>query len=93
MFDILPSTSVIICSRNRPRLLLDSVESMLGCDELPSEIIIMDQSDEPHAVLASLTSERGCQIRYQSTNTVGECPARNAAIRFAGNDILGFVQK
>jgi len=87
----LPPTSLIICSRNRPQLLLESVQSVLAGDEVPTELLIMDQSDQPHSVLASLTSDRGCLIRYQQTDTVGECPARNAGIRLARHDLLVFT--
>jgi hypothetical protein len=59
----LPS-SLIICSRNRPRLLLDTVESVLAGEELPTEIVVVDQGDEQHAELAQLGTIDGCDVRY-----------------------------
>ena len=87
----LPPASLIICSRNRPQLLWESVESVLHGDEVPSEIIVMDQSDEAHPILSTLTQERGCVIRYERTNTRGECPAKNIAIGLAQHDLLVFT--
>lgn len=87
----LPPTSLIICSRNRPQLLLESVESVLQGDETPTEILIMDQSDTPHSLLANLTTARECAIRYQRTSSIGECPARNEGIGLARYDLLVFT--
>ncbi len=86
-----PPVTLIICSRNRPQLLWESVESVLRGDEVPSELIVMDQSDETHPILSTLTQERGCQIRYERTRTLGECPAKNMAIRLARHDLLVFT--
>jgi GT2 family glycosyltransferase len=87
----LPPASVIICSRNRPQLLLESVESVLQGEAVPAELIIMDQSDNENMPLASMISKRGCQVRYVRTKTIGECPAKNEAIRLARHDILVFT--
>lgn len=87
----LPPATLIICSRNRPQLLWESVESVLQGDEVPSELIVMDQSNEAHPILSTLTQERGCQIRYERTKTLGECPAKNIAIQLADHDILVFT--
>lgn len=87
----LPATSLIICSRHRPQLLLESVVSILQGDEVPSELIIMDQSDTPHPTLASLTGHRGCVIRYRQTRRIGECPARNEGMAIAQHDLLVFT--
>ena len=87
----LPASSLIIPSRNRPELLLKTVESILQGDDLPREIIIIDQSDTPHPVLATLTTNRSCEIRYLWTKLVGVSRARNAGIAAAQSDILVFT--
>jgi GT2 family glycosyltransferase len=87
----LPGTSLIICSRNRPQLLLESVQSVLAGDEVPSELLIMDQSDQEHTTLANLRIERGWEIRYVRVRVIGECPAKNIAIGMARHDILVFT--
>jgi glycosyltransferase involved in cell wall biosynthesis len=60
----LPRSSVIVCSRNRHRYLLETVESVLRGRERPTEIVVVDQSDEPHAELAEMGLRDGCAIRY-----------------------------
>lgn len=87
----LPATSLIICSRNRARLLQESVESVLAGDALPSEILIMDQSAADDPYLSQLPPRRGCEIRYMRVQVVGECPARNEGIRQARHDALVFT--
>jgi GT2 family glycosyltransferase len=87
---IIPAT-VVICSRNRPELLEDSVQSVLDGYKLPSELIVVDQSDEPHPVLRSGTHPRGTVIRYERTNRIGECPAKNLALAVARHEIIVFT--
>lgn len=87
----LPPTSLIICSRNRPELLLETVESVLGGDEVPAEIVVVDQSASPHAVLPTLPAERGCAIRYVWTRTTGLSRATNIGVAAAAHDCLVFT--
>jgi GT2 family glycosyltransferase len=89
--DNLPASSLIICSRNRPQLLLESVESVLSGDAVPTELLIMDQSDRPHPILQSYQTARACDVRYVPVRVVGECPAKNIGIRMARYDILVFT--
>lgn len=49
-------SSLIICSRNRHQLLLETVESVLAGEVLPSEIVILDQSDTASDRLAELSA-------------------------------------
>jgi peptidoglycan/xylan/chitin deacetylase (PgdA/CDA1 family)/GT2 family glycosyltransferase len=86
-----PRTSLIICSRNRPQLLTETIESVLQGDEKPAEIIIVDQSDTPHPILARRSLLSGCEIRYLWTQSVGLCRARNIGIAAARYDILAFT--
>ncbi|MFN8473414.1 MAG: glycosyltransferase [Anaerolineae bacterium] len=87
----LPPTSLIICSRNRPKLLFESVASVLRGRATPTEILIMDQSDEPHPTLSTLGSVRGCDVRYVRTRARGESPAKNEAMAIARYPILVFT--
>jgi GT2 family glycosyltransferase len=84
----LPACSVIVCSRNRPRYLLETVESVLRASERPAEIVIVDQSDEPHPTLGSIGSRDGCTIRYLHSAERGVSRARNAGMRAAATDLL-----
>ena len=84
----LPPTSLAICSRNRPRLLRETVESILRGDEVPTEIVIVDQSDDPHPTLAARRTTTPCEIRYLWSRTRGSGQGRNAALVAAKHDLL-----
>jgi O-antigen biosynthesis protein len=86
-----PSTSLIICSRNRPKLLLECIESVLKGEELPTELCIIDQSDVPHPTLPGLRATRSCDIRYIWSQSIGLSRGRNAGIAVSRHDILSFT--
>lgn len=86
-----PQSSLLICSRNRPKLLLDTVVSILGGEDVPSEIIIVDQSIKFHAELARMRTERPCKIRYLHSKTIGASAGRNLGITSSRFDILIFL--
>ena len=87
----LPPTTLIICSRNRPDLLLESVRSILAGDEVPTELIIVDQSDAENKTLAALRTDRACEIRYCWSHTIGLSRANNLGIAQACHDLLVFT--
>ena len=87
----LPPSSVIVCSRNRPRYLLQTVESVLQGAERPAEIVIVDQSDEAHPTLGAMDSRDGCAIRYLHSRERGVSRARNAGMRAAATDLLVYT--
>jgi len=86
-----PPASVIVCSRNRPQLLVETIESILSGEEVPAEIVIVDQSDSANDALAARRHERGCEIQYMWTRSRGVSCARNAGASAARNDILVFT--
>jgi GT2 family glycosyltransferase len=86
----LPPASLIICSRNRPRLLLETVESVLRGDDLPTEILVVDQSDERSGALTALEEFAGCDLRYLWRSSRGLSRARNEATVVARHGILVF---
>lgn len=83
-------TSVIICSRERPCLLQDTVESVLAGDELPAEIVVVDQSAAPHPALSGWQGH-GCRVRYIHSATKGLSRARNLAIRAASHELIVII--
>lgn len=87
----LPPTSLIVCSRNRERLLVETVSSILEGDECPSEIIIIDQSDEPSDQLARLQSRACCEIRYVPSCERGVSRGRNLGAAIARHYLLVFT--
>lgn len=87
----LPACSLIICSRNRPRILADSVASVLAGAEVPAEIVIVDQSNAANPELATLTTDRPCRIRYIWTQSVGLSRANNMGSAAASHELLAFT--
>jgi GT2 family glycosyltransferase len=82
--------SVVICSRNRPALLGDAVESVLAGELLPGELVVVDQSDRPHPTLRTgLVGE--CDLRYLHSAETGLSRARNEGIRASGRPIVVFI--
>ncbi len=75
---ILPPASLVVCSRDRPRLLLDMVRSVLAGEHNPGEIVVVDQSASPHPALAAPGAFP--TVRYLWTKDVGVSRARNRGI-------------
>jgi GT2 family glycosyltransferase len=88
---MLPSTSHVIPSRERPGLLLDAVESILNGDVVPAEIIVVDQSRRPHERLLEMSTRPESRIRYVRVDSVGLSRARNIGIRAATHGIISFT--
>jgi GT2 family glycosyltransferase len=82
-----PDVSVIICSRNRPSLLLGGVRSVLSGDCVPLEIVVVDQSDVANDAVGEI-SER---VQYVPSKTVGAGRARNIGIRSSRGALLAFI--
>lgn len=86
-----PSSSVVICSRGRPRLLLDAVNSVLAMRRLPTELLVVDQSDEPQADLDAGTLVTPVTLRYLWQRDRGLSRARNVGLVAATGDIVAFL--
>jgi GT2 family glycosyltransferase len=85
-----PTVSVVVCSRNRPALLGDAVDSILRGDTLPLEIVVIDQSDAAHDDL----SERGqglAEVRYVWDRARGVSRARNLGVSLARGDAVALI--
>lgn len=91
MNDAVPLASLIISSRNRPRLLRDAVRSVLNAEQIPAEVVVIDQSDVRHPDLDRLTTDRSCDIRYIWTDQRGTSRGRNMGIGVARHPILAFI--
>lgn len=80
--------SVVIPTRNRPQLLRETVESILGGDRLPAELVVADQSPGPPPKLPARDQIDLLHLRLAST---GPSRARNAGIAAAHHDVLVFT--
>jgi GT2 family glycosyltransferase len=87
----LPATSLIICTRNRPRMLSATINSVLNGEEGPAELVIVDDSDARHPDLGTEVIAGGPKVRYLWTRSKGIGRARNAGIAVASNPILAFI--
>jgi len=83
--------SLIICSRNRPELLLDFVDSVLRGSSVPDEIVVVDQSNQPNNQLQLLDSGTDHLLRYVWSHTIGASRARNIGVKEAQHDLLVFA--
>ncbi|MDX6676920.1 MAG: hypothetical protein QOE31_972 [Solirubrobacteraceae bacterium] len=92
MSDASPLTAtVLICSRDRPSMLMQTVRSVLAGACVPSELLIVDQSALADDALASLGVVRGCAVRYLHSDTRGLSRARNIGLRAAGADVAVLI--
>lgn len=88
---VLPQSTLIICSRNRPKLLFETVESVLRGNDVPTEMIIVDQSAASLPELAEMKTERPCELRYIHSKTVGVGASRNLGISSSRFEVLIFI--
>jgi GT2 family glycosyltransferase len=87
----LPRASVIICTRNRPRLLRETIASILEGSLLPEEVVVVDQSATPDAGVTDLDAGRLTEIRYVPAEPAGLGRARNVGVAAAQHDVLVFA--
>jgi hypothetical protein len=83
--------SVLICSRDRPVMLAETVASVLEGRAVPRELLIVDQSAGGHPSLAAGGVVRGCAVRYLPSSTSGLSRARNVGLRAATCDVVVLI--
>ena len=83
--------SVVICSRERPGLLEDTVRSVLDGERVPAELVVVDQSVSANSALAATGTVRGCEVRYLHSDTSGLSRARNVGLRAARHDVAVLI--
>lgn len=90
---IVPSGSVVICSRNRPHLLRDCVHSLIAGTAQPTEIIVVDQSQQSDSTLEFLAADhsQSCRVHYHWTPQRGLSRAMNLAVGLAHHNFLLFT--
>src|SRR5690606_26684506 len=83
--------AVIVCSRDRPALLRDTIASIIGGSTVPRELLVIDQSREPDRHIEELTAPAGCELRYVWTRSAGLSRANNEGARLATSETLVFT--
>src|SRR6266436_395765 len=87
-----PQVSAIICTRNRPDLIAQSVVSVLKNTYPNFDVLIIDQSDTDasgQAVRALMESHSN--LRYVHSTIAGLSRAYNTGVRESTGDILAFT--
>jgi GT2 family glycosyltransferase len=88
---VLPDTSVVLCTRERPALVADSIDSVLSGRSLPEELVIVDQSETSNLGLSSRKETSGCRWNYVHSLSRGLSRARNEGARLARHSIIVFA--
>jgi glycosyltransferase involved in cell wall biosynthesis len=86
------NVSAIICTRNRPDLIGDAVESVLGNTYPASEVLVVDQSDDDRTgMVVRALAEGHPALRYIHTSKAGLSRAYNLGIRESSGELLAFT--
>lgn len=91
MIAIIPDTTLLICSRNRAKLLLDTIHSVLVGDTLPAEILVIDQSDRLNSAISAINTSAGCEIHVIWKHAHGLSKARNTGLQEARHEIITII--
>jgi len=90
-----PTISVVICTRNRPDALFDTLRSLRTQSRRADELLILDDGELSHADrdrIAPAAAEAATTWRIVPTHGIGLTASRNLAARFAQKgDILLFL--
>ena len=86
-----PLISALVCTRNRGRLVTDTVSSILENTHPNFELIVVDQSqnDETEQALKSLRPDP--RLKYLRSPTIGKGNALNAGMSQARGDIIAIT--
>ncbi|HSJ93951.1 MAG TPA: glycosyltransferase family 2 protein, partial [Gaiellaceae bacterium] len=79
MADALPPSTVVIATRDRPRLVREAVAAIQAGETVPEEILVVDQSVEP---------VEADGVRTVTVPARGVSAARNDGIRAAEHDVV-----
>lgn len=87
------STSVVICTRNRPEQFARCLMSVAESSVRPLEVVVVDQSssDCTGKVIEALSSKLVVPVHYLRLETVGHTVARNVGIKESRGDIIAFT--
>jgi GT2 family glycosyltransferase len=86
------SISVVICTRNRPNVIGQAIESVCQCDYSDFDVHIMDQStnDQTGVIVQDLAKRYGdkCKVHYHFLEKAGLSRAFNAFMRVSSGEII-----
>src|SRR4051794_27184153 len=84
-----PRVSVIIPTRNRPKLVVGAVQSALAQDGARVEVCVIDDASEPPVALPDELAEQVVLVRFDSHRGAGA--ARNAGLEATTAELVAFL--
>jgi GT2 family glycosyltransferase len=89
---VLPASSVVICTRDRPETLAQTLDSVLAQTYDRFDVLVVDQSKgEETAQLVSRMARDRPLLRYMRLHRAGLSRAYNAGIAGTGGQLLAFT--
>ncbi len=91
--DALPVVSIIIRTKDRPKLLSEAIRSVLDQQYRPIELVVVnDGGEDVKAILDSLADMAGLSYQYLHLHdNVGRGAAANEGIKAASGDFVAFL--
>ena len=84
------TTSVVVCTRDRPEALADCLEALAALDPAPEEVVVVDNAPEGDAT-RRVVEAAPLAVRYVEEPRPGLSAARNAGLRASTGDIIAFT--
>lgn len=82
-------TSVVVCTRDRPKQLVKCLESLQNLAPAPQEIIVVDNA--PSDEVTKQVVEKFPQIKYVRESQPGLSLARNTGIKYSQGEFIAFT--
>ena len=86
-----PPISVVMCSRDRAKLLAEALGAVLETDYPTFEVIVVDNAGSTHETRDFAANHPDDRVRYVSEPRPGLSRGRNRGLRAAAYDIVAFV--
>jgi len=89
-----PTLAVIICTRDRPDSLLETLNSIWAQAHKPDELIVIDDGDLPaetRAAIAAAAASHDIVFQCEKSKARGLTKGRNQAARLAASDVLIYL--
>ncbi|PZF54990.1 glycosyltransferase family 2 protein [Curtobacterium sp. MCSS17_008] len=88
----LPSTSVVLCTRDRADQLAEALRSVLALDHPDLEVVVVDNAPSDDATRRLVTAPgTDPRVRYVLEPVPGLSSARNAGVRAARGEVVAFT--
>ncbi|QUC13990.1 glycosyltransferase [Arachnia propionica] len=86
-----PPISVVICTRDRGRLLRDAVDSVLASDYPDFEVVVVDNAGSTSETRDLALRHPDPRVRYVHEPLAGVSRGRNRGLRVAVNEHIAFI--